>query len=164
MVAAMTASVSAEFAKYLSDKSYIVADLSLKSTSAKSSSADLTLRRLWELTDLSANDFADEVARFYGLARISLPQLIAASALTAGFSPRFLRETTVFPLQTAEGRRKLVVADPSDVSAVRAAEIVLGGPVEVEVASFEDIATALAERLGDASPDGGEVELAHAQD
>ncbi len=151
----------------MSDKSYIVADLSLKSTSAKASSVDLTLRRLWELTDLSANDFADEVARFYGLTRISLPQLIAASALTAGFSPRFLRETTVFPLQTAEGRRKLVVADPSDVSAVRAAEIVLGGPVEIEVASFEDIATALAERLGDAapsSPDGGDVELAHAQD
>ncbi len=46
-----------------------------------------------------------------------------------------------------KGQFKLAVADPSDRAAVRAAEIVLGGPVGVEVASFEDIATVLGERL-----------------
>ena len=44
---------------------------------------------------------------------------------------------------------RLVVADPTDAASVRAAELSLGGPVALAVASFEDIATALAERLGE---------------
>jgi general secretion pathway protein E len=158
---------STEFERYLADKSHIRTDLNLKSGSARAPSVDPTLRKLWEQTDLSASDFADEVARFFGLARISLPQLMAASALTARFSPGFLRETAVFPLQTREGGVKLVVADPSDLASVRAAEIVLGQVFEIEVASFEDIATALSERLGDdapSSPNDRDVELAHAED
>jgi len=119
------------------------------------------------LTDLSANDFADEVARFYKLPRLLLPQLMAASALTRRFSGRFLRETAVFPYQTPDGRFRLAVADPTDAAAVRAAEIVVGGPIAIDVASFEDIATALTERLGEdnvASEDIGEVARAHTDD
>jgi general secretion pathway protein E len=153
----MTVHVASDFAKYLTDNDYIISDISLKSAASPTAATELTLRRLWELTDLSANDFADEVARFFGLRRISLPQLIAASPLTAQFSARFLRETTVFPWRTAEGSFRLTVADPSDAAVVRAAEIVLGRPVEVEVASFEDIATALAERLGDAASAAEEI-------
>ena len=153
----MTADVASDFAKYLTDNNYIISDVILKSAASPAATAELTLRRLWELTDLSANDFADEVARFFGLRRISLPQLIAASPLTAQFSARFLRETTVFPWRTAEGGFRLAVADPSDAAVVRAAEIVLGRPVEIDVASFEDIATALAERLGDAAPSSAEI-------
>src|SRR5262249_20619868 len=111
--------------------------------------AEKTLRKLWEATDLSANDFADEVARFYGHPRITLPQLFAATALVGQFARRFLRETTVFPYRSADGVLKLAVADPTDLAAVRAAEIVLGGPLEIEIASFEDIATVLSERLGE---------------
>ena len=44
---------------------------------------------------------------------------------------------------------RLIVADPTDGAAVRAAEIVLGTSVQIAVASFEDIATALAARLED---------------
>jgi general secretion pathway protein E len=116
---------------------------------------------------MSADDFANEVAHFYGLPRITLPQLIAASAVTGRFSRRFLRETTVFPYQSTEGRFKLAVADPGDVAAVRAAQIVLGGQVDIEVASFEDIATALTERLGDeeeSSPQAGDAGTARADD
>ena len=163
----MTASVSAEFARYLSSKKLIIADLSLTSTASRGASVELTLRKLWELTDLSANDFADEVAHFYGLARCTLPQLMAASAMTARFSPRFLRETTVFPYQAAGGCVKLAIADPSDGAAVRASEIVLGQQVEIEVASFEDIATVLTERLGEdesSSPDAADGATAHADD
>jgi len=163
----MTANISTEFAKHLSGKNYIAADLILSASSLKSSTTEPTLRRLWELTDLSANDFADEVARFYRLPRLSLPQLIAASALTGRFSGRFLRETAVFPYQAPDGRFRLAVADPTDVAAVRAAEIVVGGPIEIDVASFEDIATALAERLGEdnvAPHDIGEAARAHADD
>src|SRR5258708_23437040 len=144
----MTAHISGEFAKHLSGKNYIVADLSLEPKSSNGHTTELPLRRLWELSDMSANDFADEVAHFYRLPRLTLPQMIAASAVTGRFSRRFLRETTVFPYRSADGRFKLAVADPADVAAVRAAEIVLGGPVDIEVASFEDIATALTERLG----------------
>src|SRR5207253_7614879 len=41
------------------------------------------------------------------------------------------------------------VADPTDNVALRAAEIVLGAPVAIAIASFEDIATVLSDRLGD---------------
>jgi general secretion pathway protein E len=119
------------------------------------------------LTDLSANDFADEVARFYGLGRVGLPELIAASPVTSAFSRRFLRETTVFPYQTPDRRYRLALADPSDAAAIRAAEIVLGTPIEIQVASFEDIATALTERMGEdtsASPDVKEITLAPGDD
>ncbi len=108
----------------------------------------LNLKQLWEHTELTANEFADEVADFYGLGRLSLPQLIGAKALTTQFTHRFLLETAVFPFEKATGGFGLAVADPSDASTQKAAEIVLGGPVEIEVASFEDIATVLTERGG----------------
>jgi general secretion pathway protein E len=162
----MTTDVVGEFARHLSSKNYIISGLSLHSGLAKEHNSELNLRKLWELTDLSANDFADEVARFYGLARVGLPDLMAASAIAAAFSRRFLRETTVFPYQTPDRRFRLVLADPSDAAAIRAAEIVLGGPVEIEVASFEDIATALTERLGEdaSSPEAKDVALPHGDD
>ena len=47
----------------------------------------------------------------------------------------------MFPVRAPNGGYRLAVADPSDTAAVRAAEIVFGEPVEVAVASFEDITT-----------------------
>src|SRR5256886_7752578 len=41
----------------------------------------------------------------------------------------------------------LAVSDPADGAAIRAAEIVCGGPVTFAVASFDDIATVLERRL-----------------
>ncbi len=145
----MSTNAAAEFANYLSSKNYLTADSKLDIASADPPSGEFSLRTLWTLTDLSANDFADEVAKYYGLKRCSLPDLMTAPALTARFSPRFLREATLFPYQAAKDKNALALADPNDVAAVRAAEIVLGKPVEIAVASFEDIATVLAERLGD---------------
>jgi general secretion pathway protein E len=163
--APMTTNIVAEFARHLSSKNYIVSDLSLSLNGDRQNNLELNLRKLWESTDLSANDFADEVARFYGLSRVDLPQLMTATAITAGFSRRFLRETAVFPYQAADRRLRLALADPSDAAAIRAAEIVLGAPVEIDVASFEDIATALTERLGeDAASPEAEVALARADD
>src|SRR5262249_9162034 len=86
---------------------------------------------------------------YYRIPRLSLPQLLDSSSVTDRFSRRFLREANVFPYRTADGGFTLVVADPTDVAAVRAAEIVLRGPIAVEIASFEDIATVLNERLGE---------------
>jgi general secretion pathway protein E len=80
------------------------------------------------------------------VARLSLPQLLAATPSLDEFSRRFLRESTIFPMRAPDGGYRLAVADPSDTAAVRAAEIVFGAPVELAVASFEDITTALDQR------------------
>jgi len=109
-----------------------------------------TAAKSWEATDLSASDFADEVARRFHLPRIALPDLLAAQSLAKHFSRRFLRETMVFPFQSAQHRACLAVADPGETAARRAAELVLGGEIDMVVASFEDIATALNRLAGDA--------------
>src|SRR5882757_5675271 len=163
----MTANIVEEFVNYLSARHFNAASLLSKLNSTSRRNGERTLKDLWEASDLSANDFADEVAQFYRLPRIALPQLIAAPALTAKFSRRFLRETLVFPYAAEDGRPRLVLADPSDAAAVRAAEIVLGAPVAVEIASYEDIATALTKRLGEddeASSDTDEATTARADD
>src|ERR1700751_2831480 len=74
-----------EFAGQLARKHAITGDLLAKFDPSGGAGAR-RLRDLWEVTDLSASDFADEVARFYDLPRVTLPQLMAASSLTAKFS------------------------------------------------------------------------------
>ncbi len=146
--------VAHEFANHLRSKNHLAAEVALRDAPA---SDERTLHKLWELTELSAGDFADEVAQFFDIPRIPLPELLAASPLVKQFSRRFLREMTVFPYRAEGGQAVLAVADPSDTAAVRAASIVLGGEVKVMVASFEDITTALNQRLGeeDAATPGG---------
>lgn len=104
------------------------------------------LLELWEATDLSAAEFADEVSDYFGLDRLGLPQLLTTTPCLDGFSRRFLRESTIFPFRAPNGSFRLAIADPSDTAAVRAAEIVFGETVEVVVASFEDITTVLDQR------------------
>jgi general secretion pathway protein E len=154
----MTPIAVEDFAKYLANKNYLPSDLKIEPAPSSASNAERSLRKLWESTELTANGFADEVAQFYGLKRLTLPQLVAAPALTGRFSPRFLRDTAVFPFELPKGQYKLAVADPSDAAAVRAAEIVLGAPVLVEIASFEDIATVLGEQLGGEETAAGDSE------
>src|ERR1700733_9026322 len=107
------------------------------------------LQKMWQAMELSAHEFADEAARFFDLPRIGLAELMAATSLADRFSQRFLRESSMFPHSTDGGPPRLAVAAPTDAAAVRAAEIVLGAPLQVAVASFEDIATVLAARLDD---------------
>src|ERR1700753_2501239 len=113
--------------------------------------------KLWELTDLSAADFAAEAARFYGLQRVALPDMVSATPLSASFSQRFLREMMVFPYQSADGSATLAVADPTDDAARRAAQIVLGADVVIRIATSEDLALVLNQRLGedDVDPNAG---------
>jgi general secretion pathway protein E len=148
--ARITAGQSLEFMGYLARKHAITGDLLAKLTSTNRPGREKRLRDLWDLTDLSADAFADEVAHFFKLPRLDLPQLLAAASLTGPFSHRFLREMTVFPCQLKDSRANtLVTADPTDAASIRAAELTLGGPVLLAIASFEDIATALTERLGE---------------
>jgi len=105
------------------------------------------LGKLWEATDLSASEFADEVARFYRYDRVALQDMLSATPLVAAFSQRFLRETLVFPYQEADHGIVLAIADPTDLAASRAAEIVLGPNIEIKVASFDDLTVVLDQRL-----------------
>src|SRR5215813_3462056 len=138
----MTSYSAGDFASYLATRDPI-GEAFASPPRSESRDVQNALRKIWESTDLTANDFADEVARFYRFARVSLPQLLSATALVKHFSPRFLREMMVFPYQTADQQLRLAVGDPTDTACLSAAEITLGGPVTIEVASFEDIATAL---------------------
>src|SRR5258708_12080636 len=56
--------------------------------------------KLWEHTHLSASEFADEAARFYDLERVSLQDMLSATAAVEPFSQWFLREMTVFPYRS----------------------------------------------------------------
>jgi general secretion pathway protein E len=122
------------------------------------------LRELWESTDLPAAEFADEVARFWKLRRIALPELLASDAQVEGFSRRFLRESMVFPFRSADGTVRLAVADPMDTAAIRAAEIVFGDTVELVIASFEDIPTVLERMDGGDAAETAAGERAHSDD
>lgn len=148
---AMLSRPLADFVTHLRNRNLLGPDASAEPNDGSALSAvslDSGLRKVWEDTGLSATGFADEVALFYGLQRLSLPDLVKAKPLTDGFSPRFLRETAVFPFEVPDKGLRLALADPTDEAAIRAAEIVLGATVAIDVASFEDIATILGTRLG----------------
>ncbi|WP_315813930.1 MULTISPECIES: GspE/PulE family protein [unclassified Bradyrhizobium] len=100
-------------------------------------------------TNPAGPESADDIARQLGLTRIALSDLLASKPLTEHFSRRFLRETMVFPFQSAGHGPCLAVADPRDTAAARAAELVFGTAVELVVASAEDVATALNRLAGE---------------
>jgi general secretion pathway protein E len=137
------------FYQYVCDRQLLAGDAALRFNLAEARRTGKPLQKLWQLSETSAQEFADEVANFFALPRFGLAELMAAPSLADKFSQRFLREACVFPCQGRGGRALLVVADPTETAAVRAAEIVLGGAVDIAVASFEDVATALANRLED---------------
>jgi len=110
--------------------------------------------KLWEVTDLSAGEFADEVARFYDYKRVALRDMLSATPLVASFSQRFLRETLVFPYRGADQIVVLAIADPTDLAARRAAEIVLGPAIEIKVAAFDDLGVVLDQRLASDRDEG----------
>src|SRR5215471_15866744 len=161
----MPTDLAQEFANYLRDRNHLSGDGDVLNDAAQSP-ANRTLHKLWGQTDLSANDFADEVAGFFQVPRIALPELLSARPLANQFSQRFLREMLVFPFESDDGEPTLAVADPSDSAAARAAAIVLGSEVKIQVASFEDIETALNQRLGNdaTAPEVGESSYAREDD
>jgi general secretion pathway protein E len=148
--------LSAEtFRQHLLEKYSLPARARARVEKSPNSTLTRPLRELWEATDLTAAEFADEVSDYWAVVRLSLPQLLASTPSLDGFSRRFLRESTIFPVRSPNGGYRLAVADPSDTAAIRAAEIVFGQPVEVAVASFEDITTVLDQRI---EADGTTVE------
>jgi len=139
---------ASEFGLYLAHKGHLTSDKLQGWAKGSGGSTRLSLRLLWEASELSSSEFADEAARYFQLERITLAELAKTRSLTSSFAPRFLREAAIFPFQfPGEPGFRLAVGDPADRSFARSAELALGGAVEIVVASFEDIAAALNDRL-----------------
>ena len=142
----MASDLSSQFVDYLRQREHLAA-AGGRDDAAGQGGVDRRQAKLWELTDLSASEFADEAARFYGLERVTLQDMMSAVPLTASFSLRFLRETLVFPYRSPDGDAALAVVDPTDQAAQRAAQIVVGADVAIKVATSEDLAVVLNQRL-----------------
>ncbi|CCD94822.1 General secretion pathway protein E (Type II traffic warden ATPase) [Bradyrhizobium sp. ORS 375] len=127
---------------------------------ADDGAADGTQIALWDRFGLSAEAFATEVTSFTGLERVALRELLAASPAVSEFSERFLREVLGYPYKTAEDVAVFAMADPTDQAVRRAAELVLGPHTLFRVASHEDIAVVLDQRLGGSE----EAEMSPAQE
>jgi general secretion pathway protein E len=140
--------VASDFLEHLLGKKLVTVALARDVSTRSDPPLAMSLRRVWEASDISAHEFADEAAAFFRLRRLTLPQLIGARPLIGRFTQRFLRETAVFPFEEGTDQFCLAMGDPGDLAAQKAAALVLGAPAEIAVASFEDIATALMERLG----------------
>src|SRR5690348_2571505 len=130
-----------EFAARFCQKAGLKAEADKLGRSGASGPAEGGLRKLWEMSELSASEFADEVALFFELPRVTLQEMMAAESRVQQFSRRFLREMAVFPCQPAGGSPLLMLADPTDRASIQAAAIVMGMTPAIKVASFEDIAT-----------------------
>ena len=85
--------------------------------------ADARQLKLWEVTSLAPTEFADEAARFFAIGRLTLQEMTSAEPLVGAFSPRFLRETMVYPCRAADGTPVFAVGDTADdaLARVRAA-------------------------------------------
>jgi len=154
-----------DFSDYLSKRQLLTGKSGERFNAAEAYRLGKPLQKLWQLTETSASEFADEVARFFVLPRIGLADLMAAPPCAEKFSARFLRESCIFPCFGADRQVQLAVADPTDTAAVRATELVLGAPLQIVIASFEDLATVLAARLDHAvGNDRGSASLARADD
>src|ERR1700733_13592269 len=144
----MTTDLSSRFVEHLRQNKHLTQGGDRDATAEQDASARRQ-GKLWELTNLSAGEFADEAARFHGLERVALQDILSAVPLVTSFSQRFLREMMVLPYRSADGGAVLAVADPTDMAARRAAQIVLGHGVVIKVAAFDDLAVALGQRLGE---------------
>jgi general secretion pathway protein E len=103
-----------------------------------------------ELTKLTAPAFADELADFYGCARLQRDSLLESQFAGEKMSWRFLRERRLFPFEDQAGVLALAVAFPTDPEAIRAVEVALRRSVTIAVATSDDIDAALAARLDNA--------------
>jgi general secretion pathway protein E len=144
----MTTDLSSQFVEHLRENKHLTR-VDERDAAAEQQPSVRRQGKLWELTNLSASEFADEAARFLGLERVTLQDMVSAVPLVTSFSQRFLREMTVFPCRSADGGAVLAVADPTDMAARRAAQIVLGANVVIKVAAFDDLAVVLGQRLGE---------------
>jgi general secretion pathway protein E len=138
---------AADFADYLMERGWLDPTKTASDSSGYSIDSANSLKKLWKSTDLSSHEFANEVAAFFDLRKLTLLELTELRSLANRFAPRFLREASIFPFETSNGNFAVAAGDPGDAEALQAAVIVFGAPFELLTASFEDIATVLGDKL-----------------
>jgi len=106
------------------------------------------VRAIPEASNASADELVNHVVSYFDHPRIPLTALLLFPSLAHRFARWFLRDAVICPFDTGDGRVGLAVADPTDCFSSRAGEIALRTPMSIHVASFEDVAVALSERLG----------------
>ena len=84
------------FYDHLLKKHLLAGDISLRFNIAEARRTGKPLQKLWQAMEISAHEFADEVARFFALPRVGLADLMSATSLVDKFSERFLREILHF--------------------------------------------------------------------
>src|SRR5262245_2018294 len=94
---AQAADMLEAFLNHLASGPRKIAELSARFDLSDARRNGKPLHKMWEASELSAQDFAEEVAGFFSLRRIGLSELMTASSLADRFSHRFLRESAVFP-------------------------------------------------------------------
>ena len=100
-------------------------------------------KRLLAASRMKPGDFADLMASTQALPRASLDAMRRGTSLAGEFSLPFLHESGLFPYRGPDGMLRLAAADPFDADAVDAVSVTLGGGLALEVATFEDVETAL---------------------
>ena len=147
----MAVSVQQRFEDYLVEKGLLPAGL----VSHAPGRAKQNYRQLLELTAADPAAFADAVAAFHKLPRVSSSTIKAGKPLLERFSVRFLREYAVFPYQDSKGDVHLAVADPSDPATMRMMDLTLGHEAKREVATFNDVETLLRDAGGGEADQNG---------
>src|SRR5882724_8144868 len=112
-----------QFRLHLLERIPDAARAKLRGVNSGETAAGNGLREIWEKSDLPAGKFADEAASFWRLPRLGLQELMNVVGAVEHFSPRFLRESSVFPFRVGGEGFGLAVSDPADGDANRAAEI-----------------------------------------
>jgi general secretion pathway protein E len=155
-----------EFASYLARKHAIKGDLLAACGGLDELGHSRRFRELWQLTELSAAEFAAETAHFFDLKQVFFSELINSDSLADRFSHRFLREMMIFPYRTnASDQVFLAVVDPTDCTSRRAVELVLCRPIVLTIVSHEDIASTLAEKAdSEEAPNVPGAEVHHVRD
>src|SRR6185437_8379330 len=139
----------------LSFEDYLVSIGMLKAPAKGAAARPKTsYRQLVEETAQEPAAFAEAVAAYHNLPRISLTAMRAGEPLLDRFSPRFLREYAAYPYERG-GEVHLALADPSDPAIMRMIELTLGQQAEREVAAFNEIELLLRESGAEAEQENG---------
>ena len=113
---------------------------------------DSWAKRLLGASRIKPSEFADLLASSTDLPRSSTEALRAGTSLAKEFSVPFLHEAGLYPYRGVGGDLRLAAADPFNVDAIDAIVLTLGGDIELEVATFEDIEIALDAGKAGADP------------
>lgn len=105
-------------------------------------------RALKRLGAASDNAIAEALAAASGVPRIAIAEFPERPIEAGNISPQFLQDATALPIAEDDTRIALAVADPTDPAPAEGVRLATGKQVEIRVAPFADIETALNRLYG----------------